>query len=227
MQTNDYHNFQPTHTSRKRENIEWSITYAYNALDNLSPRILLIGDSICHGYHMKVREKLAERANVTFWASSKCVTDPDYFRELDYILDGGKFDVIFYNNGLHSLTTNRLEWEEALDSAVRFIAAKKPEAHLVLTLCTPLSDSAKCKIVKELNAIICKLSERRSLVFLDLFTPMEPLATTEHMLDVYHWKPQGIDMQAEIVASCARAHLPATDGIIQQGSKTGPEGAIQ
>ena len=227
MRTVDYHNFQPTHTSRKHESIEWSITYAYNALDNISPRILLIGDSICHGYHMKVREKLAECANITFWAGSKCVTDPDYFRELDFILDGGRFDVIFLNNGLHSITTNRLEWEEAFDSVIRFIAAKKPEAHLVLTLCTPLSDSAECSIVKELNAIMRKLSERRSLPILDLYTPMEPLATTEHMLDIYHWKPQGIDMQAELVASYARAHLPATDGIIQQGSKTGPEGAIQ
>ena len=36
-----YKKFQPESTSRKRENIEWTITYHYNATDTVSPRVLL------------------------------------------------------------------------------------------------------------------------------------------------------------------------------------------
>ena len=78
----NYRDYMPRSTSRMRENIEWSITYTYNSNDTAHPRVLLIGDSICNGYQTKVREKLADTANVTFWASSKCVTDPQYFREV-------------------------------------------------------------------------------------------------------------------------------------------------
>ena len=123
----DYRDFQPTETSRTRENVEWSITYTYNARDTGVPRVLLIGDSICSGYQAKVRDKLAEHANITFWASSKCVTDPDYFRELDFILGAYRYDLICFNTGLHSLTTARGEWEAAYRSAVRFIRAKNRE----------------------------------------------------------------------------------------------------
>ena len=40
-----YFDYQPTSTSRVRENVEWSITYTYNARDTENPRVLLIGDN--------------------------------------------------------------------------------------------------------------------------------------------------------------------------------------
>ena len=64
--------YELPHTSRRREEIEWSIHYAFNAGDRTLPRVLLVGDSICNGYHAQVRERLLGIANVTFWASSKC-----------------------------------------------------------------------------------------------------------------------------------------------------------
>ena len=83
----DYRDYQPKKTSRVREDIEWSINYSYNTLDTKNPRVMLIGDSICNAYHYAVRDRLAGKANVSFWASSKCVTDPDQFREPEFILD--------------------------------------------------------------------------------------------------------------------------------------------
>ena len=84
----DYRQFQPKGLQRTRENIEWTIAYSYNARDCENPRVLLIGDSICHQYHGEVRKNLADCVNISYWASSKCVTDPDYFRELDFVIDG-------------------------------------------------------------------------------------------------------------------------------------------
>ena len=104
-----WQDFSPASTTRKREATEWSIHYAFDTMAADKPRVLLIGDSICNGYNGAVRDRLTGKVNVSFWASSKCVTDPDYFRELDFILDARPYDIICFNNGLHSLTTNREE----------------------------------------------------------------------------------------------------------------------
>ena len=89
---------------RGHENIEWSISYAYHFTDAKKdlPRVLLVGDSICQGYQGKVCGKLDGKVNVTYWASSYCVTSPGYLRLLAFYLDEAKYDVIHFNNGLHS-----------------------------------------------------------------------------------------------------------------------------
>lgn len=227
MNNIDYRDFQPAETSRVRENVEWSISYAFNAKDIASPRVLLIGDSICNGYQTRVREKLAGRANVSFWASSKCVTDPDYFRELDFILDGGRFDLISFNNGLHSLGTDRTEWEAAYRAAVSFIRAKKPDAALTLVLCTPLNDPTRDASSRELNDITRKIAADTGVPILDLYTPLENLNRDEHMNDVYHWKAPAIDLQADVIRAHVEGLLTMNGGVEQTGSETGPNGAIR
>lgn len=221
----NYKDFQPKTTSRVRENIEWSINYAFNATDKVTPRVLLIGDSICNGYHANVRDKLADRANVTFWASSKCVTDMDYFRELEFILDSGEFAFISFNNGLHSLATDIGEWEEAYRAAVRFILAKKPNAKLQLTLSTSLNDEKKTERSKMLNDIVLKIADELSLSVIDLFAPTDSLDKDKEMSDTYHFRDNARDMQAEIIASAVDNALQLSHGSnIQNSTETGAMG---
>lgn len=221
----NYRDFQPEKTSRVREAIEWSVTYSFNATDTKTPRVLLIGDSICNGYQPKVREKLADRANVTFWASSKCVTDPDYFRELDFILDSGRFDFISFNNGLHSLVTDITEWDAAYSSAVRFILAKKPDAKLLLTLSTSLNDPAKTSRSKALNEIVKRVAAENRLEIIDLFTPTDSLDKDAEMADVYHFKAPAIDTQAAIIAETVDRVLGLSHGNnVQKSTETGASG---
>ena len=101
-----------------RENTEWINARWYNANDNKLPRVLLIGDSICNGYHTNVRDELAGTAYVTMYATSKCVTDRSYLKELKYILEEYDYAVIHFNNGLHSLNTDPKEWEAGLRAAL-------------------------------------------------------------------------------------------------------------
>lgn len=193
----NYKDFMPESTSRAREDIEWSIHYAYDMNAASLPRMLLIGDSICNGYQAAVRRRLTGKANVSFWASSKCVTDPDYFRELEFILDYTEYDIISFNNGLHSLTTDRDEWKAAYKCAVEFIKAKCPVAKVFLTLCTPLADASLTAISAELNAFITE----QGCPVIDLFTPMDALDRAEYWTDVYHFTDRAKEMQAEIIAS--------------------------
>ena len=192
----EWQKYAPENTSRVREDIEWSIHYAYNATDTSLPRIMLIGDSICNGYQGFAREKLEGKMNVSFWASSKCVTDPDYFRELEFYLDYLPCDVISFNNGLHSLTTDRAEWEAAYKKAIAFIRYKRPGAKLFLTLCTPLTDPALTAISAELNEFI----RQQDYPVIDLFSPMDALDREKYWTDVYHFTSEAKALQAEIIA---------------------------
>lgn len=222
-----YRKFQPRTTSRIREEIEWSITYSYNARDLRNPRLLLIGDSICNGYQGEVRNLLADRMNVTFWASSKCVTDPDYFRELEFILDGFPYSVILFNNGLHSLSTDRGEWEQAFRAALRLIRQKHPGAELVIVNSTPTNDSNRTDQVRELNAIAARIAETEKLRQLDLFEAMDPLDRKTFWRDAFHFTDEAIRRQAELVAETALAAVPETTvALRQQGTETGPDGPL-
>ena len=195
-----WQDFAPRSTSRKREGIEWSITYAYDALDESRPRVLLIGDSICNGYNGAVRDKLAGRVNVSFWASSKCVTDPDYFRELDFMLDARPYAAVCFNNGLHSLSTDREEWDTAYAAAAAFIRAKLPETKLALTLSTPLKDPALTAVSASLNETVRRIAAEEGLRVIDLFSAMEPLDRNTFWSDTYHFRPEAIEKQARIIA---------------------------
>ena len=202
-----WQDYAPVSTSRVREGIEWSITYSYNATEKGKPRVLLIGDSICNGYNGRVRDMLAGRVNVSFWASSKCVTDPDYFRELDFMLDAYPYDAVCFNNGLHSLSTDRAEWDAAYAAAADFIRAKLPETKLSLTLSTPLKDAKLTAVSASLNETVLRLAEEKNLPVIDLFAAMDGLDREEYWSDTYHFRAPAIDMQAKVISDHVLAQL--------------------
>ncbi len=197
----NWQNFAPKQTSRVREDTEWSIAYTFKALDESLPRVLLIGDSICNGYSDSVRTKLDGKVNVSFWASSKCVTDPDYFRELDFMLGAYKFDAVCFNNGLHSLGTNRAEWDAAYSSAVSFIMAMLPETKLSLTLSTPLNDVTLTSISASLNETVREVAKQNNLSVIDLFSAMDVLDREEYWSDTFHFKFPAINIQSDIIST--------------------------
>ena len=224
----DYEDFQPRQSERVRENIEWSIAYSYNALDRENPRILLIGDSICHQYHDQVRLLLADCANISYWASSKCVTDPDYFRELSFHLDAYPYQMICFNNGAHSLTTRPEAWQEAYEAVVSFLQARLPGAKLSLTLCTALNDPARNEKLCRLNSIAAQIGQARGLPLIDLYTPTQAMDKDSAMLDVFHYKDPAKTVQAEIVVRHICRELDLIAGSLRQNSTlTGPDGQIQ
>ncbi len=194
-----WQDYTPKTTTRRREDVEWSITYTFRALETDKPRVLLIGDSICNGYHGSVREKLEGKVNVSFWASSKCVTDPDYFRELDFMLGAYPYDIVCFNNGLHSLSTDRDEWDAAYASAVAFIREKLPNVKLSLTLSTPLKDANLTAKSASLNETVRRVAEENGLPVIDLFVAMDVLDRDEYWSDTFHFRGPAIDIQGSIL----------------------------
>ena len=192
-----YKQFQPKQTNRVREDIEWSTTYSYGVKKPALPRALVIGDSICQGYQGMLAAGLKDKVNLTYWASSKCVTDPDYFRELDLILGANKYDFISFNNGLHSLEgTDRKEYETACGSAVKFIQAKCPGAALFLTTSTPIADEKRNETVKQLNTVVQKVAGEAKLPVIDLYAATDKLDHAKLWKDGVHFDWPGIGTQA-------------------------------
>ena len=194
---------------RGHENIEWSTSYAFGLTDasrNL-PRVLLVGDSILSGYVNGVRSALNGKMNVTFWTSSYCVTSPGYLRLLSFYLDEAKYDVVHFNNGLHSLSTPDADWEKGLRAALTLIRVKQPKAKIVWAAATPLKDPAKTVKSRALNAIADRvIAELGGVGKDDLFALMDPLDREKNWGDTYHFKKDAIVLQEKAVAeACLNA----------------------
>ena len=194
---------------RGHENTEWSICYGYHLTDknrNL-PRVLLVGDSICNAYQRGVARALDGKMNVTYWVSSYCVTSPGYLKRLALCLDEAKYDVVHFNNGLHSLGTPTDDWAKGLEAALKLIRARQPSARIIWTTSTPLKDAKKTEKARELNAAAAVVVKRLGGIATDdLFALLDPLDREQNWSDAYHHKGHVCKKEAEqVAAACAAA----------------------
>ena len=205
-----------------RENIEWSISYGYHLTDGEKdqPRVLLVGDSICNFYKDNVISFIDGRMNVTYWVSSFCVTHPCYLPSLEVHLRQSRYDVIHYNNGLHSLGTDVTAWTNGLVRAIRLIRTLQPQARLVWCTSTPLTDAEKTAQAVALNVAakaVFAQPDMGPIYTDDLFSLIDPLDRKTYWKDVYHHQPAAVTMEAEqVVASVVHANaFPPQAGQVQ------------
>ena len=190
---------------RGHENIEWSIGYGFHLTDknrNL-PRVLLVGDSICNGYQGGVQKLLDGKVNVSYWVSSYCLTMPSYRALLTVYLDECRYDVIHFNNGLHSLGRDPKVWGAALKETLKLIRAKQPQAKLVLCTSTPLKKPELTEKAKALNAAALdaiKDPQLGAVAVNDLFALLDPLDREKNWSDVFHHRPPLREQEARQVA---------------------------
>lgn len=212
----------------RHENTEWSVDYSYNSKDETAPRVLMIGDSICNLYHRYVRELLGDRVNLSFWASSRCVTEKPYLRILDQILDVRPYSLVLFNNGCHSL--GKLEYcEPAYRSALRFIKDKLPDVKIAVVLATPNRKENITASINRLNGVARGIAEENGYPVIDLFSPMDVLDRgEENWVDDFHFTEKCCRMQARIVSDAIVEILGVKNGnLVQEASEMGPEGVLK
>lgn len=206
-------------SATERENIEWSISYAYHLTDAQKdyPRVLMIGDSICNFYKDKVMSYLSSRMTATYWVSSFCVASPLYETNLRTHLAQSKYDVIHFNNGLHSLGTDPVARTNALRRTVALIRELQPQARLVWCTTTPTTDATKTAKVETLNAaarVVLSGTTKETATQRtmsdsalgpirvdDLFTLMNPLARSSYWIDEVHPNEAGKTVEGARVAA--------------------------
>ena len=193
---------------RGHENTEWSIYYGYHLTDQNRhlPRVLLVGDSICNGYQRGVAQILEGKMNVSYWVSSYCVTSPGYLKRLALCLDEAKYDVVHFNNGLHSLGTPTDDWAKGLEAALRLIREKQRSARIIWTTSTPLKDAKRTEKARALNAAAADVVKRLGGIGTDdLFALLDPLDREQNWSDTYHHKAPVRKKEAEQVAASVMA----------------------
>src|SRR5258708_7741391 len=121
-----------------RESIEWCDIWISHANETNLPRVLLIGDSIARDYYPEVEKRLAGKAFVGRLATSRFVADPVLLKEIESVLDGAKFDVVQFNNGMHGWQHSEAEYRKAFPKLIKTIRSHAPKAKLVWATTTPL-----------------------------------------------------------------------------------------
>ena len=181
--------------------------------------MLLVGDSICNGYQEGVRERLKGKVNVSYWVSSYCATSAAYLPLLTIYLDEAKYDVIHFNNGLHSLKTPTDAWAKGFKAALELIRRKQPEAKIVWCTSTPLTDETKTAKCHELNAAGAKVvAELGGIVTNDLFALCDPLDRATNWSDTYHFRREAKAKQADQVAESVLSTLNAQERTIMSAA---------
>jgi hypothetical protein len=190
------------------------------------PRVLLIGDSISIGYTVPVREQLAGRANV-HRPPENCGDSARGVASITQWLDGGKWDVIHFNFGLHDL--KYLDEKNALappdkgkqvaspdvyEKNLRTIVARlKPTgAKLIFATTTPVpagSDGRLEADVPRYNAVARRVMKEAGVAIDDLYAYVGPRQSEIQRPKNVHFTDAGSAKLGEAVVASILPLLPA------------------
>ena len=207
---------EPSAVPASREAIEWCDIWISHANETKLPRVLLIGDSIVRDYYPEVEKRLSNKAFVARLSSSRFISDPVLLKEIELVLDGTKFDVIQFNNGMHGWQHTEAEYRKAFPKLIKTMRAHAPKARLVWATTTPLRDGkdvtydTKAQYSDERiaarNAIAAEFVTAQNIPTDDLNASMR--GHPEYHSDNVHFNSQGIQIQADQVSVEIEKLLP-------------------
>jgi hypothetical protein len=198
------------------ESIEWCDIWISHANETNLPRVLLIGDSIVRDYYSEVEKHLAGKAFVARLSTSRFVADPVLLKEVALVLDGTKFDVIHFNNGMHGWQHSEADYQKAFPKLIKALRAGAPKAKLIWAATTPLREGkgvtydTKAEYSDERiaarNAIAAEIVTAQKIPVDDLNAAMR--GHPEFHSDNVHFNGQGIQVQAAQVSAEIEKLLP-------------------
>ena len=167
------------------------------------PRILLIGDSISRGYTLAVRKTLAGKANV-HRAPANCGPTATGLAKLPIWLEGGPWDVIHFNFGIHDRGTKEAVYAENLEKLVGQL--KATGAKLIWARTTPTIDASNAEKFSpercsQLNTIADEVMKRHLIVANDLCTFIQPRLAELQLPSNVHFSEHGYDVLGGKVAA--------------------------
>lgn len=133
------------------ERIEWNDLWVVNANASDRPKVLLVGDSIVKGYYAGVEKELGEKADLSRFATSLFLGNPDYLTELRTLLRRYTFEVIHINNGLHGFGYTEEQYRQGIADLLALLKTEAPHARIVWCTTTPMRDSGDLSKFKEDN----------------------------------------------------------------------------
>lgn len=182
--------------------------------DPALPRVLLIGDSISIGYTPEVQKRLAGKANVLRIPVNGGATKRGV-EEVSKWLGEKKWDVIYFNFGLHDLKrlvngkmdvagdnqTSLEDYEKNLETIVALL--QKTGAKLIWASTTPVPDGAGGRLRGDdvkYNAVAAKVMQKHGIPIDDLYSIVLPELEKYQLPENVHFKEEGSEFLGEQVA---------------------------
>ena len=180
------------------------------------PKVFLVGDSMLFGYHGPVIQELKNEARITSYSTSKCIDNPHFLAEFDFIYSqyGFNYKLIHINNGLHGTHLSKEDYEKFYEEFIQHCLEKHPEAKLCLCLSTPCFEGEELDkehhelypMAGERNEVVMKLAAKYNLDVDDLFTPLKDKPKL-HVPDGIHYQMEGVMLQTKVVSDFIREQL--------------------
>ena len=189
-----------------REYIEWTDVWQEGCDKRDLPRVLLLGDSIISANRNSVQANLVGKFYVDKLATSRSFDQKFYWDQLNlYITDPMiKYDVIFFNFGLHGFHIPTEEYGKLLGKLADRL--KESGAKLCYLLTTPMINpnneelcEKQMKLVLERNEIALKVMAEKNVPVFDQYTPL--FEKPEIRLgDPYHYNEKGQAYQGILIS---------------------------
>ncbi len=158
-------------------------------------------------------------------ASSVAIAKPDaappsreamLLKEIELVLDGTKFDVIHFNNGMHGWQHSEAEYRKAFPKFIKTIRAHAPKARLIWATTTPLRNGkdvtydTKAEYSDERiaarNALAAEIVNAQKIPIVELNTAVR--GHPEFHSDNVHFNGQGVQILAAQVCTAVEKLLP-------------------
>ena len=226
-----------THMMRMSATLLSLATFTLIAADDPAksdkPRVLILGDSISIGYTPFVKEMLKDEAEVIRptrpnGRAENCSGTTLGVKEIDRWLkiDGGNWDVIHFNWGLHDLKRQKPDgtasndpndanqadlatYEKNLREIVKHL--KATNAKLILATTTPVPENVSPhrdpEDVVRYNAIAVKIAKENDIAIDDLYTFAQPKLSAIQRPENVHFTEEGSKELAKQVAASIRKAL--------------------
>ncbi len=175
------------------------------------PRVLLIGDSISIDYTTYVRQALNGKVNLHRTRDNAGSTTNGLARLTEWLGDG-KWNVIYFNFGLHDLklvgenghVASLEEYEKNLDQIVQ--ALKKTGAKLIWASTTPVPNAKvtpprRSEDVPLYNAVAKKVMDKNGVSVHDLYAFALPTLSKFQVKNNVHFNVEGYEALGKEVAN--------------------------
>ena len=196
----------------KQEQFEWIHSWSDNTNNHDLPRVLLIGDSITHGYQEIVREALKGVCYVDYVATSYTLNSAFFFKLVINYLKNNEYDIVQINQGLHGFSMSKKTYKEKLEKLINKISASCKtiilvESTLVKNKGNKSLNNRWGKKIDERNEAVNEIAKERSLTVNHLYEASENIPNDLRNEDGIHYLYGGYQILAHEVVSVVKSKL--------------------
>jgi hypothetical protein len=196
---------------------------APTVVDPKRPKLLFYGDSISGGYRVHLLPALEGRVYAYHWAGFIGGIDPKADGLIRQAASVADFDLIFFNNGLHSLswTPDKVTDQQIIDTTraiVRGFKTGAPKARLFWIATTPhtarrtepgkpvTAFGDKNAIVLRINRLAEQVMKEEGIEVIDVYAPLAARLDLAAG-DEYHWTSPAYKIIADAIVAKTNAAL--------------------